>query len=212
MAEIVPAVLAETASEFKHDMELAVSLNDRIQIDLADGKFASNTTVSLAQVYWPQGTRADLHMMYEDPKLHTSSIIAIKPHLAIIHSEAKETTQEESVAMLRELSGYGIKTGLALLPRTGTETVAPYLEFIDHVMVFSGELGYYGGEFDRSALDKIAKIKSVNSGIEVGVDGGIDDTNAADIVAAGADVLNVGSFLQQSSDPQAAYAKLKASV
>lgn len=212
MVAIVPAVLAESPPDYKRDMELASSLSDRVQIDLADGRFASNLTVSLAQVYWPPRVQADLHLMYDSPQEHISTIVALKPALVIVHAEAKGVTTAQMVDMLSEISGVGIKTGLALLGPTAVEVIAAYLERIDHVMVFTGELGHYGGNFDRASLDKIAQIKAIKPTIEVGVDGGINETNAAEVVSAGADVLNVGSYLQKAGDPQAAYAKLKTAI
>lgn len=212
MAEIVPAVLADTPQAYKKDLDLATSLSDRVQIDLADGKFADNLTVSLAQVYWPELVKADLHLMYDDPAAHTPSIISLKPNLAIIHAEAAQMTNEKVEAMLSDLSSVGIKTGLALLGPTSVESIRELLGLVDHVMVFTGELGHYGGQFDTSSLAKIGQIKSINPGLEVGVDGGITPENAAEVVAAGADVLNVGSYLQQADDPEAAYDRLKSVI
>ena len=44
----------------------------------------------------------------------------------------------------------------------------------------------------------------------IGWDGGINADNVVELVRAGVEVLNVGGFIQHSSDPGAAYAKLEA--
>lgn len=209
MVKIVPAVLAETPMQYTHDLELATSLSDRVQIDLADGMFAGNVTVSLAQAYWPDHVSADLHLMYDNPFEHIPTIIAQKPNLVIIHREALRLTTGKVMDMTRELSAAGIKTGMAILRPTTVDSIRDYLDALDHVMVFTGELGHYGGEFDMTSLVKIAEIKATHPDLEIGVDGGVNDENAREIAAAGADVLNVGSYLQKAADPQAAYAKLK---
>lgn len=209
MAEIAPAVLAETPEDYRHDLELAVSLSDRIQVDLADGKFASNLTINLPQVYWPSDVRADIHIMYENPLEHLPTLIAMSPHLVIFHAESEGVDYSSLVSAAKELGGAGIKTGLALLPDTDTDSVSDSLEILDHVLIFTGELGHYGGEMRPDCLGKIAEAKHINPSLEAGVDGGINDSNAAQVVAAGADVLNVGGFLQNADDPGDAYAKLE---
>lgn len=210
MVKIVPAVLAETTEQYVHDLELAATLSDRVQIDLADGMFAGNQTVSLAQAYWPDDVKADLHLMYDDPFEHIPTIISQKPSLVIIHREALRLTRDKVLNMVKELSSSGIKTGMAILRPTTVDSIRDYLDVLDHVMVFTGELGHYGGEFDMSSLGKISEIKATHPDLEIGVDGGVTDGNAREIVTAGGDVLNSGSYLQKADDPQAAYAKLKA--
>ncbi len=44
------------------------------------------------------------------------------------------------------------------------------------------------------------------------IDGGIDDTNAADVVAAGASILVAGSAIFGSADPEAATRALRAAT
>ena len=208
MPEVVPAVLAETPEDYEKDLNLAVSLSDRIQVDLVDGEFAQNRTINLIQSYWPEGVCADLHLMYEDPFPLIPTIISLKPHLAIVHAEASAMTLEALSSMRTQLNPLGIKLGLALLGPTTVASAERFFDLIDHVLVFTGELGHYGGELDSGCLAKISEIKSIDSGIEVGVDGGINDITIKEVVAAGADVFNVGGFLQKSDDPKSAYDKL----
>ncbi len=51
-------------------------------------------------------------------------------------------------------------------------------------------------------------LRKLKPELEIGWDGGVNDTNAAILVQSGVDVLNVGGFIQKSKDPQAAYNKL----
>lgn len=209
MVEIAPAVLSETPEDYAHDLKRATDLSNRIQIDLADGRFASNRTVNPPQAYWPEGVRADMHMMYQYPFEHVPTFIAMQPHMVIFHAEAQGLDDAGLEEACRQLQSVGIKTGLALLPETGVDQASDYLELVDHVLIFTGELGHYGGQMRSDCLPKIAAAKDIKPGIEAGVDGGINDTNAAEVVAAGAEVLNVGGYLQNADDPQDAYAKLE---
>lgn len=212
MAEISPAVLAESTEAYRHDLERAASLSDRIQIDLADGKFASNKTINLAQVYWPEHVRADLHIMHQNPLEHLPTLVAMGPDLVIFHAESEGINRDSLDDARVQLETAGTRIGLALLPQTSVEDVSDLLTYMDHVLIFTGELGHYGGELQTECLEKITAAKKVNKEIEVGVDGGINADNAGEIVSAGADVLNVGGYLQKADDPVKAYAKLESVI
>ena len=54
-------------------------------------------------------------------------------------------------------------------------------------------------------LDKVDQIRKLKPTIEIGWDGGINDTNAYELAKNGIDVLNVGGFIQKSDDPEGAY-------
>lgn len=212
MAEIAPAVLAATPLQYEHDMGVAASVSDRVQIDLVDGEFAENTTVSMAQVYWPETVRADMHLMYQDPYEHVPTITSLTPHLVIVHAEARDLDDKHITDMRDELKEAGVKFGLAILPETSVEDIKNHLDTIDHVLVFTGELGHYGGRLRFDCLDKIARIKAINPGMEVGVDGGVNEETIGPVLEAGADVLNVGGYIQNATHPQDAYATLESIV
>lgn len=207
--EIAPAVLAETPGQYRHDVDVAASVSDRIQIDLVDGEFADNKTINLVQTYWPEDTRADLHLMYHRPQEHVPTVISQHPHMAIIHVEARDVDEKIITEACSRLQNSGIAFGLAVLPDTPVSRLEPFVYAIDHVLVFTGELGHYGGQLRFDCLDKIDQVKRLNRNIEVGVDGGITEETAARVVEAGADVLNVGGFIQNATHPENAYATLK---
>jgi ribulose-phosphate 3-epimerase len=108
-----------------------------------------------------------------------------------------------------ELHKEDIKVGLAILQDTQIEWAFQIMHSFDQVLVFSGNLGHHGGEADLALLDKVKKIREHHPDVEIAWDGGIDDENAALLVKAGVDVLNVGGFIQHSDDPKSAYAKLE---
>jgi len=104
----------------------------------------------------------------------------------------------------------GIEVGVALLQRTPAESILDSLDLIDHVLIFSGNLGFQGGsEADLNLLKKVTQVKSAKPSVEIGWDGGVNDQNAAQIAAGGVDVLNVGSFIMQSENPLRQYRKIE---
>lgn len=208
MAVVCPAVLAENPASYREDIQRISPFASRVQIDIADGNFTSNKTVNLAQVYWPEGVQADLHMMVQNPDELEHDYISLAPNLVIVHAEALDGAKSK-VELFSQLKAVGIKTGLALLPESQPADFEDLIKLADHVLIFTGQLGHYGGQLDERQLPKIEAAKAIKPGIEVGVDGGINDQNAAFVLRAGADVLNVGGFIQKSDDPGAAYATIE---
>lgn len=209
MPIVCPAVLASTPDAFLTDLKRAQSLASRAQIDICDGEFADNQTVNLSQISWPEDLSVDLHLMVHEPAEQEHDIIALGPNLVIVHVEAKDGGGKNKVELLEELKQVGIKTGVALLAQSQPSDWVDLIKQVDHVLIFTGHLGHYGGDMDESQLTKIAQVKQINPQVEVGVDGGINADNAAKVVAAGADVLNVGGYIQQAADPQSAYATIE---
>jgi len=205
MATICPTVLADTTEDYKAGLD-NVAFASRIQIDLMDGEFAPTKSVNPVQIYWNEGQQADVHMMFKRPAEHLETLIALKPSLVILHAES----EGDLANLFVELKSVDIKTGLCVLPETSIESVRSLVEQIDHLLVFGGKLGYYGGTADISQADKAMEAKAINARIEVGWDGGANASNVAELAAAGIDVINVGSGIQKADDPQAAYEKLSA--
>lgn len=204
MAIICPTVTATEPHQFREQME-QIDFAKRIHLDLADGVFAPERLLDIEKVWWPEGVVCDLHLMYEAVAPFLDAIIVLHPNLVIIHAESVGNFY----AVARPLQSKGIKVGVALLPDTPVEKIQPALKDIDHVLIFSGDLGHFGGHARMSLLTKVRAIRKLRPDIEIGWDGGINIENAAKLVAGGIDVLNVGGAIHNASNPSSAYAKLE---
>lgn len=206
MAVICPTVTAENGEEYQKQMQINAEFAKRVHIDLMDGDFAPTKSPNLEQIWWPNTVTADLHLMYAKPMDYLPEIIKLRPNLVIIHAEALV----HHMLFAAELHSENIKVGLALLPGTPFTKIEQIVDSFDHVLIFSGNLGYQGGgKADLGLLDMVKQIRDHHPDVEIGWDGGIDDHNAKKI-SDSVDVLNVGSFIQKSHDPKASYAKLLA--
>jgi ribulose-phosphate 3-epimerase len=205
MAAICPTVTAFDPHEYRVQMERLELFCERVHIDLMDGIFTPTVSPGLDQVWWPEQLIADIHLMYEDPNAQIPELIRLKPKLVVIHQEA----QGDHQAFADQLHAHGIKVGLALLHDTLVEEIQALIPVFDHVLVFSGDLGKHGGVADMAILQKVSRLREYRPDLEIGWDGGVNDENAAALLAGGVDVLNVGGFIQNATDPAAAYAKLK---
>ena len=204
MSEIVPTILAETAEEYKASVERLQPFARRVHIDISDGEFAPNFLLGETQLYWPDEWQVDIHAMVARPSEHLAALIALKPSLIIIHAEI----QEDRAAVMNQIKAAGIKAGIALLRSTVPSTLADIIRLADHVMIFSGELGKYGGTASLMQLEKVRLVKAINPAAEIGWDGGVNDENAYTLAQGNVTVLNTGSAISKAEDPSAVFALL----
>jgi len=204
MSVIAPTITVETAEEYKAAIERLQPFAQRVHIDISDGEFAPTFLLDEKQIYWPKEWVVDIHAMVARPADHLPALIALKPNLIVFHVE----TGVNLVPILDEIKRNGIKAGVALQRPTVPLTVAGAIKSADHVLVFSGDLGHYGGTASLMQLEKVRLIKAINPAVEIGWDGGISAENAYTLTQGGVDVLNTGSAIAQAADPAAAYATL----
>jgi ribulose-phosphate 3-epimerase len=207
-ATVCPTVTAAEPHAYREQMERIASFATRVHIDLSDGSLAPNQLIDLDKVWWPGGVRADLHVMLKNPFDHVELYRVLGPQLVIVHAEGKG----DFAAFAKVMHSHGIETGVALLPETPADLIIPALDMIDHVLIFSGKLGYFGGQVDLGLLDKVAALKQAKPSLEIGWDGGINQDNIKQLVNGGIEVLNVGGAIQRSDDPAVAYDNLVAAI
>jgi ribulose-phosphate 3-epimerase len=114
-----------------------------------------------------------------------------------------------SLQRIREL---GPRVGVAVNPGTALESVQPVLDDVALVLVMSVNPGFGGQRFIPASLDRIRRLRDLigDRPVLIQVDGGISAANARDVVAAGADVLVVGSAAFAGGSPQSYAANLAA--
>jgi len=208
VAVICPTVTAFEPHEYRVQMESAAALSNRVHIDLMDGDFAPSVSPGLSQVWWPNNIQADIHLMYRRPFECMDQLVKLKPHMVIVHNEA----DLHHMHFAAELHKHDIKTGLAILAETPIEWAEQIMHSFDQILIFSGNLGFHGGQADMGLLSKVQFVKQHHPEAEIAWDGGVNDENIVALIAGGVDVLNVGGFIQKSSDPKHAYGTLRTLV
>lgn len=206
MSVIAPTILAEEPTAYEAIIKRYHAFAQRVHIDLTDGEFAPNITVSDDQIWWPKEWQADIHAMVARPEEHVDALIALQPHMIIFHAEV----ETDLLPVTQKIQAAGIKAGVALLRPTVPSSIQSLITQADHVMIFSGTLGHYGGTASMMQLEKVRLLKQINPALEIGWDGGVTVENAYTLVQGGIDVLNVGGTLSRSETPDDVYAKLVA--
>jgi ribulose-phosphate 3-epimerase len=208
MTVIAPTILAETEDEYKATIERLHPFAKRVHIDLTDGQFAPTFTVGVNKLWWPQEWVVDIHAMVNNPSQYVPTLIQLKPYSIIMHAEAGEDLTPSITAIKQA----GIKVGIALLKTTVPSTVQEYIELADHVLVFSGDLGHYGGTASLMQLEKVRLVRNIHPEVEVGWDGGANVENVFSLSQGSVDVINAGSAINKSEDPAAAYNLMVAEI
>lgn len=205
---IAPAILAENAQQYKEQVDRITGFAERVHIDLTDGEFAPTVTVGIPELWAPEGWTIDIHAMVNKLDEYVPKLITLRPHLIIIHAEA----EGDVLGALKEIKRSGIMAGLALLRPTVPQTVEELIKEAEHVLIFSGELGKFGGTASLMQLEKIRLVKMINPNVEIGWDGGVMVDNAYSLVQGGVNILNVGGTIQKATDPPAMFAKLQQEI
>lgn len=205
---IVPTILTDNKQDYRAQIERINVFTRRAQIDVADGVFAPSITLDVTDLWWPKGWTADIHLMVLNPSAHLDTILKLSPSLCILHAEAGEDLLP-SFQILKEA---GIKTGVALLPSTFPGNVKSYIEAVDHVLIFAGQLGMQGGQADLMQMEKIALVRNMKPEVEIGWDGGANLSNIRALAHADLDVINVGSAISRAENPAAAFQELVAEI
>lgn len=207
-ATIAPTILAETTDQYKAMMEKIHQLANRVHIDISDGEFAPTFTINPNEAWWPQGWHADIHAMVARPSEYVEQLIALKADLIIFHAEVTE----DLLPTMQRIKTAGVKAGIALQRPTVPSSVAPLIQQADHVMIFSGDLGHYGGTASLMQLEKVRLIRAIKPEVEIGWDGGVTLDNAFNLAQGGIDVLNVGGTIAKSADSAATYNALVSEI
>jgi ribulose-phosphate 3-epimerase len=197
-------MLCETEDDYKATVERLHPFAQRVHIDLTDGEFAPTFTVGVNQLWWPQEWTVDVHAMVARPSQYVDALIQLHPASVIFHVEVSE----DLTPSMTKLKQAGIKAGVALLRPTVPSEVKNYIEVADHVLVFSGDLGHYGGTASLMQLEKVRLVRKIQPSVEVGWDGGAKPENVFSLAQGTVDVINCGGSINNAADPAAAYKQM----
>lgn len=211
---IAPSILS---ADFAHlaDEVAAVERGgaDLLHVDVMDGHFVPNLTVgppiveSLKKV---TKLPLDCHLMMTNADAFIDEFASAGADYLTVHVEACPHLHR-TVQAIKER---GVKAGVTLNPATSLHTIEEILPEVDLVLIMSVNPGFGGQKFITSCLQKIVTTRQMidraGSRALLEVDGGVKVDNAAQILAAGADVLVAGSAIFTSRDYAAAIAALRA--
>ncbi|MEX2273476.1 MAG: ribulose-phosphate 3-epimerase [Vicinamibacterales bacterium] len=188
---------------------------DLIHVDVMDGRFVPNITIGIPVVRALKrvATRPlDVHLMIEDPDRHLEAFAEAGAGTITVHAEAV-THLHRTLAQIRAL---GARAGVALNPSTPVHAIEEVIAGIDCVLVMTVNPGFGGQAFIPESYDKVRRVRELldarGSTANIEVDGGVDEGNAAALVAAGADILVAGAAIFRGADAARRTAELRSAA
>jgi ribulose-phosphate 3-epimerase len=188
---------------------------DLIHVDIMDGHFVPNITIGppvVAALKRRAQVPLDVHLMIEEPDRYVEAFVHAGASMLTVHAEAV-VHLHRTVHFIKSL---GAKAGVALNPATPVVTLEELAGDVDYVLVMTVNPGFGGQTFIPRSESKVRAmrelLRNAGSTAPIEVDGGIDTTTAARIVAAGADILVAGNAIFGSADPAMATRALRAAA
>lgn len=212
MFEIAPSILSadftRLAEEIAHVQKGGANM---LHVDVMDGHFVPNITIGLPVVKSIRKVTEmtiDTHLMITEPGRYAVEFVKAGADMVSVHVEADPHLQRTLVA-IREA---GAKAGVAINPATPLEALTEALPYADFILLMSVNPGFGGQSFIPTMTDKLRRLKATidarGLATKIEIDGGIDETNIAEIVAAGAEMIVAGSAVFGKGEPEAAVKKL----
>lgn len=206
--EIIPTLFALDKKEFNRKLE-SLKFSKKIHIDFMDGRFTEKKSVSLddmGKILEYYDTKFSIHLMAYEPLKYLKKIKELGIEKVLIQAEVYG--KDELFDVVEEFKENDLKVFVVLNPKTDIDEIYDLIGDIDGVMIMSVWPGKEGQEFIQSSLDKITELRDLHFDFNIQVDGGVNDTNAKEIVNAGANILSIGSYISGSENPEENYKKL----
>jgi ribulose-phosphate 3-epimerase len=178
---------------------------DLYHIDVSDGHFVPGFLffADLVAALRPLTARPfHVHLMATNPANHIADFVAAGADIITVHAENGPLAPSAMAAARCA----GVKAGLALGLDVTLETIAPYLDLVDLVLMMGTPLGVKGLKPSSYIYERVRQMKMIVAAaglegtVKVFADGGIRDNTVPDLRAAGADGVVAGSLVFKSPD------------
>lgn len=197
MMILSPSILAADFARLGEQVEQADKAGaEYIHIDVMDGVFVPSISFGFPII---QSLRKvtdkffDVHLMITEPERYIDQFAQAGADSLTIHIEACRCMVET----LLKIKSKGLRAGVSLHPQTPIESVYPYLDYVDQVLVMTVNTGFGGQTYLDSCTPKIQavreEIRRRKLSVNVAVDGGVNKQNVEMILDAGANVIVSGS-------------------
>lgn len=197
MVYFSPSLLSADFTQLGRDIDDIVAGGCHyIHCDIMDGNFVPSISMGLPvlrSINKYTDHFLDVHLMIANPERYFQRFADAGADLITFHYEATE----DVAACIKQLKDIGVKIGLSICPDTPVESIYPFLNDVDMILVMTVNPGFGGQKFIEKCGDKVkqlrAKITELGLDVNIQVDGGITKENLESVIDMGANVIVAGS-------------------
>ena len=204
MVQIAPSMLAADFLHLEKDVRMVNDYADLFLLDIMDGVFVPNLSYGFPVVEAIASMAKkplDVHLMIVHPENYVKRFAEVGAGMISFHLNATEDPD----AVLAAIRESGAKAGLVINPDIPVESLYPHLKNCDYILLMSVFAGFGGQKFIEDTYQRVRTLKAEidRQGLEIPieVDGGVSASNAAALVAAGAEILVAGSAVFKAESP-----------
>ncbi len=211
-----PSILACNFLELEKEIKKAEAAGcTMLHCDVMDGVYVPNMSFGFSiieAINTITDLPLDVHMMTVCPQKYLGELKKAGADMVTVHCDIMP--QFQLAETLREIRRLGMKAAVSVKPKEAAETVFPFVDLCDMILVMTVEPGFGGQKFMADMMPKIRAIRDYctihKPDMDIQVDGGIGEGTIAEAARAGANVFVIGTASFRAPDMKEALESMTA--
>ncbi|KAK9729329.1 RIBULOSE-phosphate 3-epimerase [Basidiobolus ranarum] len=195
VAKISPSLLSSDFARLAEECQRMVDCGaDYLHMDVMDGHFVPNLTMGapiIKSVRKHTDAFLDCHLMVAEPEKWVKDFADAGASMYTFHIEATD----DAGALIDQIHSAGMKAGISVKPKTPVDSVFPYCDKVDQILIMTVEPGFGGQSFMEDMMEKVKTLREKYPNLDIEVDGGLDEKTIGTAAKAGANVIVAGTSI-----------------